>query len=199
MPSFKLKVAATIGIFLLLHFWLSHHKIEDSINRTENYLDIQPEEESLDKYYARLNISTSIPNLSNSYQNSTSSLNWIIISFTSYAYIPISEIWYTQLTELGYHNHRIYALDQKAFDYFSSHRVYDQPFRVFLPAHNHSDLLMLFINEIESGIDCKHDEWVISPNGSSNPKMKLDLFLRFRHCFREKTKQLLHHYKKSYL
>lgn len=63
---------------------------------------------------------------------------WVVIAFTDFSYLPISKLWYKQLTYLGYSNHFLVAIDYKAFTELTNenyrtvlaHRLYeqDQPF-----------------------------------------------------------------------
>ena len=45
--------------------------------------------------------------------------SWIIIGLCTESYIPVAKIWYHQLTELGYNNHYIVALDEETFNHFT--------------------------------------------------------------------------------
>ena len=52
--------------------------------------------------------------------------NWVILAFCDVDQIPLAEIWYSQLTKLGYQQHMIASLDTSVFQHFESinKRVY---------------------------------------------------------------------------
>lgn len=187
---------------------------------------------------------------------------WVIVVYATLTYAPVTELWYTQLTELGYMEHRIYALDPYVYDYFSNRTdIFGNDFRIFLPEHDPSDLLsdhdlkigkqnknngqyfkhiwsiriqnvnaliqqgynvmmsdaelcddqkikknnsqttvklVIFSDQevhrgkLATGIDCKHNEWIISPQSGKHGGRKLKDFEHFSHCFQPQTKELIH-------
>lgn len=93
------------------------------------------------------------------YQENTFNNPWIIIVFSDIGYSPITEVWYQQMSDIGYHNTRIYALDTATYRHFSlKNDTAGQAYRIFYPAHNSSDLLD---RDWESGIKRKQKDYIL--------------------------------------
>ena len=43
------------------------------------------------------------------------SISWVILGFTDINYLPVTKLWYERLSEVGYDNHIIVALDNSSF------------------------------------------------------------------------------------
>lgn len=59
--------------------------------------------------------------------------NWKIIAFTDKNYLPIAQIWYQQMTDLGYKEHYLVALDYKSLDFLKNNNYRYQKAVEFLP------------------------------------------------------------------
>lgn len=100
--------------------------------------------ENLTKPLPQNSLKLSPPNasISHIFQENNFANPWIIIVFSNIDFVPITEIWHRQMSDLGYNNTRIYALDQATYQYFSQNNdTTGQPYRIFYPAHNATDLL----------------------------------------------------------
>ena len=50
------------------------------------------------------------------YKETIQHQSWVILGFTDINYLPVTKLWYKQLSEIGYHNHMIIALDDKSYN-----------------------------------------------------------------------------------